>query len=159
MKCREPAWELSRLPMPKWAGRSPSTRLLLLLEGPSHLPLLSSPWPPSYAPEDPRDLEGALEGRGSAWELSKLRAGQAIALLSSPTLPGESLPPASPDLPSLGHRSCLASTSPPPLVHLCPTGSLWGSSRLLGRQSSPPAAGRHPSCGQMLTPRLPTLPS
>ena len=31
-----------------------------------------SPWPPSYAPKDPCSLEGGLEGRGSAWELSSL---------------------------------------------------------------------------------------
>ena len=38
-----------------------------------------------------------------AWELSSLpgRVGQMIALRSSPALPGESLPPASPDLPGL----------------------------------------------------------
>ena len=58
-----------------------------------------------------------------------------------------------------GCRSCLASTSPPPSVLLHPTGSLWGSSRLLGRQCPPPVAGRSPSCGETLTPCLPTLPS
>ena len=36
------AWELSKLPGPKWAGQMPSTPLLLLPEGPSHLPLLIS---------------------------------------------------------------------------------------------------------------------
>ena len=49
--------------------------------------------------------------------------------------------------------------TPPPSVPLHPTSSLWGSSRLLGRQSPPPAAGRSPHCGEMLTPRLPTPPS
>ena len=39
---RGPAWELSRLPVPEWAGQSPSTPLLLLLDGPSCLPLLIS---------------------------------------------------------------------------------------------------------------------
>ena len=36
------AWELRRLPGPKWVGQTPSTPLPLLLEGPSHLPLLIS---------------------------------------------------------------------------------------------------------------------
>ena len=35
---------------------------LLLLEGPSCVPLPFSPRLPSYAPKDPCDLEGALEG-------------------------------------------------------------------------------------------------
>ena len=37
------AWELSRLPGFEWAGQSPSAPLLLLLQGPSRLPLLISP--------------------------------------------------------------------------------------------------------------------
>ena len=39
------AQELSRLPvpLPEWAGQTPSTPFPLLLEGPSHLPLLVSP--------------------------------------------------------------------------------------------------------------------
>ena len=40
-----------------------------------------------------------------------------------------------------------------------PTGSLGGSSRLLGCQGSPPASGRSPSCVETLTLRLPTRPS
>ena len=68
-------WEPSRLPGLMWAGQTPSSLLLLwsgVLEGSSHLPLLFSPRPPSYAPKDPRDLEADLEGRGLARELSKL---------------------------------------------------------------------------------------
>ena len=65
-------WEPSRLPGLEWVGQSPSAPLPLLPEGPSHVPLLFSPWPPSYAPKDPHGLEGALEGRGLAWELSSL---------------------------------------------------------------------------------------
>ena len=40
---------------------------------------------------------------GTSWELSRLpsQVGQAIALCSSPTLPGESLPPTFPALPGL----------------------------------------------------------
>ena len=68
-------------------------------EGPSRLPLLFSPRLLSYAPKDPQDLEGALEGRGLAWELSRLpgpeRAGQ------TPSAPGGPLPPSSPGLPGL----------------------------------------------------------
>ena len=58
-----------------------------------------------------------------------------------------------------GRPSCLASTSLPPAVPLHPTGSLWGSSRLLGCQSPPLVSGRCPSCAGTLTPLLPTLPS
>ena len=38
-----PAWELSRLPGSECAGQSPSAPLPLLLESPSHVPLLISP--------------------------------------------------------------------------------------------------------------------
>ena len=51
-----------------------------------------------------------------------------ITLCSSPTLPGESLPPACPDLPGLRGADPVW---PPllllPSVPLCPTVSLWGS--------------------------------
>ena len=39
----QPGSELSRLPVPEWAVRSPSAPLSLLPEGPAHLPLLISP--------------------------------------------------------------------------------------------------------------------
>ena len=39
---RGPAWEFSRLPRPEWVEQSSSAPLLLLPEGPSHLPLLIS---------------------------------------------------------------------------------------------------------------------
>ena len=58
-----------------------------------------------------------------------------------------------------GHRSCLSSDSPPPSVPPCPTGSLGGSSCLLGHQGPPPVASRCPSCGESLTQHLPTPPS
>ena len=48
MEDKGSVWELSSFPGPEWAGQSPSTPLLLL-QGPSNLPLLIS-WPPSYAP-------------------------------------------------------------------------------------------------------------
>ena len=58
-----------------------------------------------------------------------------------------------------GLSSCLASTSPLPSVPPHPTGSLGGSSHLLGHQGPPPAASRFPSCGEMLTRCLSTPPS
>ena len=71
-RARDLTCEPSRLPGLKWAGQTPYSPLLLLLDGSSRLPLLISPQPPSYAPKDPQDLEGALDGRGLAWELSRL---------------------------------------------------------------------------------------
>ena len=70
------AWELIRLPVSEWVGQSPSAPLPLLPEGPSHLPLLFSPWPPSYALKDSCGLEGVLEGGGLAWELGSLPGSQ-----------------------------------------------------------------------------------
>ena len=59
--------------------------------------------------------------------------GQGNALHSSSALPGGSLPPASPGLPWPQRRqSCLASISPPPSIPPRSTGSLGGSSHLLG---------------------------
>ena len=54
-------------------------------------------------PPGPTRPGWALELGEPAWELSRppARVGQVIALCSSPALPRESLPPASPDLPSL----------------------------------------------------------
>ena len=64
-------WEPSRLPGLEWAGQMPSSPLLLLLKGPFCLPLLIS-LASLLCLQDPRGLEGALVGRGSAWELSRL---------------------------------------------------------------------------------------
>ena len=71
-------------------------------EDPSCLPLLFSP-ASLLCPKDPHNLDGALEegywlGTSAG---SPARVGQVIALRSSPALPGESLPPASPDVPGL----------------------------------------------------------
>ena len=99
---RGSAWELSRVTVPKWTGQSPSAPLLLLLEGPSCLPLLISP------------ASGA------------------------PILSG------------------LHFLFPPQSPHVLPVGS---STCLLGRQGPPPVAGGCPSCGETLTRSLPTLPS
>ena len=49
-----------------------SSPALPIWEGPSRLPLQFSPQPPSYAPKDPGDLDGALEVGVPAWELSSL---------------------------------------------------------------------------------------
>ena len=66
-------WEPSRLPGLEWVGQTPSSSLLLLRSGRTPLTCLSwSPRPPSYAPKDPHGLEGALEDRELAWELSRL---------------------------------------------------------------------------------------
>ena len=96
-------WEPSRLPGLLWAGQLPSASLLLLLDGSSHLPLLMSS-ASLLCPQDPCGLAGALEG--GYWLGSSAgcpaRVGGAIALLSSPALPRESLPPASPDLGASG---------------------------------------------------------
>ena len=126
-------------------------------EGPSHLPLLISP-ASLLCPQDLRGLDGALEVGGQAWELSRLPgpSGPGIALSSSPAPPGESLPPASPDL--RGIRG--ADPVWPPL--LLPAQSPYLQlvhSHLLGRHSPAPVAGRRPRCGETLTPRLSTPPS
>ena len=88
--------------MPKWVGQSPSAPLLLLLDGSCCLPLLISP-ASLLCPQDPCGLDRALEGGywlGSSAG-SPTQVDQAIALPSSLALRGESLSPASPDLPSL----------------------------------------------------------
>ena len=59
LDCRGPAWEVSRLPGPQWAGQSPSTPLPLLLDGSCHLPLLISQ-APLLCLQDPRGLDGLL---------------------------------------------------------------------------------------------------
>ena len=94
--------QLSRLPVPEWVGQSPSAPLPLLPEDPSCLPLLISP-ASLLCFQDPRGLEGPLdrEYRPGSSAGSPAQVGQAIALRSSPAPPGESLPPASPDIPGL----------------------------------------------------------
>ena len=64
-------WAPSRLPGLKWAGQSSSAPLPLLLDGPSCLPLMIS-LASLLCPPGPTQSGGALEGRGSAWELSRL---------------------------------------------------------------------------------------
>ena len=155
-------WEPSRLPGLEWVGKRPSSPLLLLQSGrPPPTCLSQSPWSPSYAPRTHMAWMGlwsAGHWPGSSAG-SAAQVGRAIASCFSSTLPR--VPPTclswSPW--PQEHQSCLASTSPLPSVPLCPTGSLWGSSHLLGRQSPAPAASRCASCGEMLTLHLPTLPS
>ena len=156
-------WEPSRLPVSEWVRQTPSSPLPpLVWEGPSCLPLLISP-ASLLCPQGPMWPGGGFGGQGislGAQQAPQARVGQAIALRSSPALPREPLPPASPDFPGLrGANPVWPPLLLPPSVPLHPTGSLWGSSHLLGCQSPPPAAGRHPSCGETLTPCLPTPPS
>ena len=89
-----------------WGKRPPFLSCSSSPEGPSHLPLLFSPRPPSYAPRTNVAGGGwALEGRAPAWEWAqqapRARVGRAITLRSSLAPPGRPRPPASPDLPSL----------------------------------------------------------
>ena len=124
-----------------------SSPALLVWEGHSCLPLLISP-ASLLCPQDPRSLEGTLECRGPAWELSRLPEW----VTQSPSTPLLLLPESSSRLPLL---ISLASGAPilsslhfsSSLTPPCPTGSLWGSPHLLGHQSFPPAGGRCPSCG------------
>ena len=95
--------EPSRLPGLEWVGQTPSSPLPLLLNGPSRLPLQIS-WPSTYAPRTHVAWRGLWRGVTDlgAQQAPQARVGQVITLRSSPALPRESLPPASPDLPS--HR-------------------------------------------------------
>ena len=88
------SWEPNRLPGFEWVGRLPF--------GSGKAPpacLSLSPWPPSCAPKDPHSLEGALEGRGPAWELSRLPGPQWAG--QSPSAPLPVLPDDSSHLPLL----------------------------------------------------------
>ena len=58
-----------------------------------------------------------------------------------------------------GWQSCPASSYPPPSVPPSPTSSLGGSSHFLGHWVPPPESSSCPSCGEMWTSCLPTLPS
>ena len=95
-------WEPSRLPGLEWVGQMPSAPLLLLLQGPSRLPLLISP-ASLLCPQGPTWPGGGFGGGQPAWELSRLLGpsgpGNCPPLLSHS--PRESLPPASPNVPSL----------------------------------------------------------
>ena len=150
---RGPAWELSRLPEPEWAGRSPSAPQPLLPEGPSRLPLLIS-LASLLCPQDPRGLEGALEG-GTG--LGAQQAPWPKWARQSPSTPLLLLPESPSHLPLL-----ISLASGVPILsglhfssHLgTPTSyrfTLGFLPCLLGGQSPPPAADRHPGCGETLT--------
>ena len=64
-------WEPSRPPGLEWAGQMPSSPAPPILDGSSPLPLLIS-LASLLCPQGPMQPEGALEDRGSAWELSRL---------------------------------------------------------------------------------------
>ena len=145
-----------------WAPVGKANTLLsspapLVPEGPSHVPLLISP---AFLPGS---LEGALEGRGLAWELSRLPrpSGLGDRSLSAPLLLLLEGPACLPLLISSGSGAWIlsglhfSSPSVPPR----PTCSLGRFSHLLGCQGLPPVAGRHPSCAETLTHCLPTPPS
>ena len=67
-------WEPSRLPKPEWVGQSPSTPLLRLPQGRSHLPLLIS-WPPPYAPRTNAAGERGGHWRAGDWPGSSAGSG------------------------------------------------------------------------------------
>ena len=162
MEGRGPCWELSRLLQPKWAGQTPSSPLLLLhLVGP--LPPASPDLPglPPMPPSTHAAWRGLCRGHTG---LGAQQAPWPKWTRQSPSVPLPLLPegpsrlplltsPAS-GLPILSGLYFSSPLSPP-----SPTGSLRGSSCLLGHQGPPPAAGRRPSCGKTLTPCLPTRPS
>ena len=145
----------------------PSSPLLLLQsgvwEGPSRLPLLISQ-ASLLCLQDQCGEEGGeggfLEGRGPAWELSRLPSpsgpGDCPPLLSHSSRGPSPLPllishaAGAPILSGLYFSYPLS----PPTSYQLTLGFLpspWGS--------EPPPSGRHPSCGKTLTLCLPTLPS
>ena len=153
-----PAWEPSRLPKPEWVKSMPSVPLLPCSSVPGGPLLPPSPVlsrSPSYAPrtnlaqrgplmlQDPAREPGRLPwptGQGKRWVHSPL---------SEPPMvpPGVETPPPS--------QSYLRGTGPvwcslvfPPSVPPRPTGSLGGSSHLLGHWGPPPASSRCPNCGK-----------
>ena len=132
----------------------------LVWKGPSHLPLLITP-ASLLCPLD-QCGGGRLRGQGTGLGAQQFPWPEWTRQLpSAPLLLFPESPSCLPLLisPASGHQSCLASTPPPPSDPPRPTGSLGGSSHLLGHQSPPPGAGRHPSCGEKPTLCLPTPPS
>ena len=88
------------------------------------------------------------------------QVGRAITLGSSPSPPRGPLPPTSPDLPSLrGADPVWPPLLIPPLSPYVLLVHFGVPPVSLGVRIPPPVAGRHPSCGEMLTLCLPTLPS
>ena len=72
-ECGVPHLGAQQAPQAPVGGANALSSSLVLLgqEGPSRLPLLIFP-ASLLCPQDPHGLEGALEGGGSAWELSRL---------------------------------------------------------------------------------------
>ena len=147
-----------RLPHLPWSS---------VLKGPSHLPLLFFPPPPSYAPRTnaaqrgPRKLEDLAQEPhrlpGADWAGERLDALPPI--LQAPQGPSRHGNPSHLPATFRGCGSHPASTPPPPSLSSHPTRSLGGSFCLLGCQGPPPASGRCPSCGEMWTPYPPLPPS
>ena len=128
---RGPHWEPSRPPVLEWVGQLPSAPLLLLLEGPSCLPLLISPASLLY-PQGPMWPGGTLEGRRLAWELLSLTRLEWVGRSSStPLLLFSESPSCLPLLISLASGVMILSglhfSSPlsPPTSYCFTLGFLW----------------------------------
>ena len=83
-------------------GNRPLAPLLLLLQGPSRLPLLISP-ASLLCPQGPTQPAGGFGGQGTglgAQQAPHVWVGRTVTLHFSPALPGWPLSPATPDLPS-----------------------------------------------------------
>ena len=142
------AWELSRLPGPKWVGQSPSTPLPLLPEGPSHL-LLLIPQAPFLCPQGPTQPGWGMEGRGSAWVLNRLPGPEWAGQTPSTPLLLLPQPPAPLDLPSLPPM--------PPEPTWPGWGFGWGRTGLGAHQPPQPQwARRSPSTPLLVFPESPS---
>ena len=143
----ETGLEAQQAPRAEWVGQTPSTPLPCL-----SCSLLAS----LLCPQDRPGQEGISEGIEPS-----PRAGQTSPAIGQgkrwacfPTDPSprgspqawEPLPPLSHPL---GRWSCPASISPPLSVPPRPTGSLGGSSHVLGHWGPPPASSRCHSSGEM----------
>ena len=125
------------------------------LEGPSRLPLLNSPRPPSYAPRTNVCVGGTLEGRRLAWELSRLPRPEWVGQMPSASLP--LLPDGSSLLPLLISLASLLSLQGP----TSPGGGFGGQGTSLGAQQAPWArvGGANFLRFSPAPPRGPLLPS
>ena len=147
---RGPACELNRVPVPKWVGQTPSAPLLLLPQGPSHLPLQIPSFPPM--PPGPTWPGGGfglqVTGLGGQ-QPPRAPVGRAIPLCFSSAPPGWPLPPATPDLPGLPPM--------PPGPTWRGWGFGWGGSGLGAEQPPLPEQARQsPSAPLPLFPESPS---
>ena len=126
--------------------------------GSSHLPLLISP-ASLLCLQGPMRPGGGFGGQETDLGAQQVPWPEWVGQLPSAPLPVLPEGPSHLSPWSQGCPSCLASTSPHLSVPPRPTGSLGGSSYLLGRQGPQPVTSMCPSCGETLTRHLPTLPS